>query len=210
MKRIIFLAITTFFSLSLFANQPQQVDIDSLAKTIGEIKSFEVNGDTATVVNLDGETFTLVGQNIGLLVQTLADGYDKLKEANPQKPLDYIVALLPWLLGGGITSVIAYATRALNGFKAIFNGIEKDYKIVLGVAGVLALGWNFIQGIPFASMEFWGTFAIEWFKFGGAAFVLYLTVLKRFMKTPENPIALEKKVEEARSLLASQGIRVLG
>ncbi len=196
-------------SFPLFANQPEQATIDSLANEIGEIDSFQVNGDTATVVNLDGKKFTLVGENIGQLVKTLAEGYDRVKQADPEKPLDYLVALLPWLLGGGITSVIAYVTRAVNGLKSIFSGVEKDYKIVLGVAGVLALAWNIFQGLPFTSVEFWGTFAIDWLKFGGAAFVVYFTVLKRFMKTPENPLAEAKKVEEAKALLAKKGIRVI-
>lgn len=180
MKKIIFSLLITAYSIAGFSQ-----NIDSVAAEIGTVKTISISNDTALITNLDGEQFQVVGNNIGLLIAKLSEGYDKLKEANPQKPLDYIIALLPWLLGGGITSVIAYATRALNGFKSIFNGIEKDYKIVLGVAGVLAFAWNVIQGVPILSVEFWGNFAMQWFTFGGYAFLLYHTILKRIMKSPK-------------------------
>lgn len=181
-------------------------DAEAVSEQIGQVKTFTlISSDTAQVENLDGETFVLVGENIGSLVAELVGGYEQAKEKEPESVLGWFLALLPWLLGGGLTSVIAYATRAINGIKKIFAGVERDYKIVLGVAAGLAFGWGIVQGGNFATPEFWQNFVASWFQFGGMAFVLYFTILRRFFETPEGEAKQARKVEEAVALVRAVG-----
>jgi hypothetical protein len=219
MKKLFFVLITAMLVFQLPAqndtlpdgrevesNVSVDANADSIISEVGKVKSFVlVSSDTAEVTNLDGEVFVLVGENVGGLVAEIIRGVEEVKATDPQKPFDWITQFAIWLIGGGFVSLMAYGTRAWNGLKSIFAGVEKDYKIVIGVAGTLAIGWQLVQGMNIAEAGFWQSFASLWLMFAGAAFVLYNTILKRIFRTPPSPAKQEAKFNEAIELLSASG-----
>lgn len=213
MKKIAFLFLITFyFIMGIDAQIEVPSNVDSLASVIGKVKTVSVANDTTIVTNDNDEQFILVGENVGALVNTLLTGYTEIKEnveTNTQgRPIDWILELVKWLLGGSLTSVIAYGSRSITGIKNIFAGIVKNRRLVVGIAGAVALGYLVLTGGDLTSLTFWASWGATWFAFAMFAIGLYDTIFSRLKKTPKTIEQQAIKVAEATAIVKEAGGKV--
>ena len=210
MKNLIFFLLFALTPIFVFAQEEVPANVDSLAARIGEVKSaVKIPGtDTIIVTNTDEEQFVLVGENVGSLVSTLLTGFDQIREnvsKTEGRPIDWVLELVKWLLGGSLTSVIAYGTRSINGLKDLFSKIAKNRRLVVGIAGAVAFGWLVLNGGDLTSMVFWASWGATWFAFAMFAIGLYDTVFSRFKKTEKTEDQKLEAVANAQRLIQDAG-----
>lgn len=204
---LMFAVVVTSYS------QAQEVpaDADSLAAVIGTVKSVAIEGDTTIVTNTDDHQYILIGENVGTLIATLLTGIAQVKEnvgGTEGRAIDWIMEIVKWLLGGSLTSLIAYGSRSIAGVKDLFAKIAKNRRLVVGIAGALAFGWLMIQGGNLKESIFWLEWGATWFAFSMFAMGLYDTVFSRFIKTEKTPAEQDKKLDEATAMVESSGGKV--
>jgi len=210
MKKFIFYLFFAFASVATFGQVVEvEANVDSLAAEIGDVKKVVmVSPDTAIVTNTDEQQFTLVGENVGQLVSTLLTGFAEIKENVSEtegRPLDWIMEIAKWLLGGAFTSILAFGSRSIKGIKSLFSGIAKNKRLVTGIAGALAIAWLLIQGGDFKTLEFWMSWGVMWFAFTMFAMGLYDTVFSKIFKTPKTEDEQLKAVADAQLLVQASG-----
>lgn len=188
-------------------------DPDSIAATVGEIKTVEmVAKDTAIVTNSEEETFVLVGENIGEFIVSVVDGYNEIKGnvGEDAGVMDWLLEILKWLLGGGtLTSLITMATRTISGVKQLFSAIAKNIWVVVIIAGALSFGWQVVQGGEVMTMQFWTSWGVSWFAFTTFAAGIYETVIKNLLgKTANTDKENKHKIEKSVEFLKQNGASI--